>query len=174
MPDELSEARRDRRAPIAQALAILALFTALGAVAGWVWFRVWDAPPGVVSDHTWYPDPYMPGRQAEFDAIALYVLVALAAGVLGGVVCALVLDHTEVVTVVALAVGSCLAAWVMARVGMSLGPTDPEVLAKTAADGTRLPGHLVVDGLSPYVALPVGALAAVLVVLLATLGRRLR
>lgn len=172
MPDELSRARRDRRVALGQGLAVVALFAALGVAAGWVWHELWAPPLGVVSDHTWYPQPYMPGRQAEFDAIALYVLVALAAGVIGGLVCALVLDRTELVTVAALAVGSCLAAWVMARVGMSLGPPDPDVLAKTVPDGERLPGDLTLTGLSPYVALPVGALSATLVVFLATINRR--
>lgn len=173
MPDQLSSAR-DRagaRVPALQALVTLGLFAALGAAAGWVWFRVWDAPPGVVADHRWFPDPYMPGQQAEFDAVALYVLVALAVGLLGGAVCGLLLDRAEVVTVGAVAVGSCLAAWLMALVGEGLGPADPDMLARTADDGTRLPGDLVLTGLSPYTALPVGAVLALLVVLLATSGR---
>ncbi|WP_139175469.1 hypothetical protein [Nocardioides lianchengensis] len=158
--------------PAGQAVAVVALFAALGLGAGWLWFRIWDAPPGVVSDHTWYPDPYMPGQAAEFDAVAIYVLVALAAGVLGGVVCAFLLARAEVVTVAAVAVGSALAAWLMALVGSALGPADPDVLAKTAEDGTKLSGDLVLTGVSPYVALPLGALGAVLVVFLATPGHR--
>lgn len=157
-----------------QGLAVLALFAGLGAAAGWVWFRLWDSPPGVVADHTWYPDPYMPGQRADFDAIALYVLVALGAGLVGGVVCALLLDRSEVVTVVAVAAGSCLAAWLMAVVGTDLGPADPEVLARTAADGTKLSGDLALTGFSPYIALPFGALFALVVVFLATVGRRPR
>jgi hypothetical protein len=177
LPDQLSPVREQttRRVPALQALATLFLFAALGVAAGWVWFQVWDAPPGVVADHQWFPDPYMPGQQAEFDAVALYVLVGLAAGVIGGAVSGLLLDRAEVVTVVAVTVGSCLAAWLMAWVGESLGPADPDVLARTADDGTRLPGDLVLTGLSPYAAIPVGAVLALLVVLLATSERgRLR
>ena len=41
---------------------------------------------------------------------------------------------------------------------------DPVALARSAPDGTRLPGTLVVTGASPFVALPVGALVALVVV----------
>lgn len=170
MPDELTGGRLRIAA---QGLAAVALLAVLGLAGGWVWSWIWDAPPGVVADHTWYPDPYMPGQRAEFDAVAIYVLVALVAGVLGGALCAFLLDRAEVVTVIAVAAGSCLAAWLMATVGEALGPADPDVLARTADDGTRLPGDLVLTGLSPYAALPVGALLALVVVFLATVERRL-
>lgn len=160
------------RVVVGQVLGILALFALLGAAAGWLWFVLWDSPPGVVADGRWFPDPYMPGQQAVFDAIALYVLVAIGAGVLGGVVCALLLDRAELVTLAAVVVGSGLAGWLMALVGAGLGPDDPEALARTAADGTVLSGALAVHGVTPYLALPFGALVAVLVMFLATVGRR--
>ena len=46
----------------------------------------------------------------------------------------------------------------MLRVGLHLSPPDPAVAAATAADGTPLPGHLVLTGRSPLLAFPVGAL----------------
>jgi hypothetical protein len=171
LPDELSRTRRVSRVPIGQVLAVVALLAAIGAAAGWVWFRLWDAPPGVVADHAWYPDPYMPGQRADFDGVALYVLVALAAGVLGGALCALFLARSELVTLAAVTVGSALAGWLMALVGTALGPADPEPLARTATDGTRLSGDLALTGFSPYLALPAGALVALLLVFLSTLGR---
>lgn len=159
------------RVPALQAVGTIVLFAVLGIAAGWIWFQVWDAPPGVVADHRWFPDPYMPGQQADFDAVALYVLVGVVTGIVGGVVCGFLLDRAEVVTVLAVTTGSCLAAWLMALVGEALGPADPDTLARTADDGTRLPGDLVLTGLSPYAALPVGALLALMVVLLATIER---
>ena len=33
----------------AQALAIVALFAAIGAAAGWLWYKLWDVPSGVVA-----------------------------------------------------------------------------------------------------------------------------
>jgi hypothetical protein len=169
LPDELIP--RDRRSPLLQPLLILVLFAVVGVAAGWVWFQLWDAPAGVVADHTWYPTPYMPGQRAEFDGVALYVLVGAVAGALAGTVSALLLDRREVATVAAVTVGSALAGWLMALVGTALGPSDPDALARTAADGTKLSGDLVLTGLSPYVAVPAGALLAVLVVFLATVGR---
>lgn len=169
MPDELTPRRF--RASVLQPILILVLFAVVGVAAGWVWFQLWEAPPGVVADHAWYPTPYMPGQRAEFDGVALYVLVGVVAGALAGTVSALLLDRQEVATVGAVAVGSVLAGVLMALVGTALGPADPDALARTAADGTELSGDLVLSGLSPYVAVPAGALFAVLVVFLATVGR---
>lgn len=154
-----------------QSILILLLLAVVGLAAGWVWFQLWDAPAGVVSEHRWFPTPYMPGQRAEFDGVALFVIVGGIAGMVAGTLCALLLARQEIVTVAAVAVGSGLASWLMASVGTALGPTDPDALARTAADGTKLSGDLVVTGLSPYLALPAGALFAVLVVFLATAGR---
>jgi hypothetical protein len=68
-------------------------------------------------------------------------------------------------------VGSVLGAWLMLVVGTALGPPDPEALARTAADGTRLPMQLSVSGHSPLVALPVGALLGLMLVFF-SLARR--
>lgn len=154
-----------------QALAILLLFAAVGLAAGWVWFQLWDAPAGVVAEHRWFPTPYMPGQRAEFDGVALFVVIGLVAGTLTGALSALLLSRQEIVTLAAVTVGSALSVWLMATVGTALGPADPDTVARTAADGTKLSGDLVVTGLSPYAALPAGALFAVLVVFLATAGR---
>ena len=67
--------------------------------------------------------------------------------------------------------GSCLAGWLMYRVGVHLSAPDPQVLARTAADGTRLDGALRVHGLAPYGAFPFGALLGLVAVYLTT-GRR--
>jgi hypothetical protein len=170
LPDELTGTRRRPAVPVGQVLAILGLFAALGAAAGWVWFQLWDAPPGVVADGAWYPDPYMPGQRADFDGVALYVLVALVAGALGGLVSSLLLARQEIATLVAVAARAGRAAWLLVLVGSALGPADPAVLARTADDGTKLSGALDVTGVSPYLAFPAAALFVLLMVFLATLG----
>ena len=38
----------------AQALATVVIFAAGGAAAGWLWYKLWDVPSGVVSGGQWY------------------------------------------------------------------------------------------------------------------------
>ena len=167
MPDQLTRSRRRATAsPVVQAVVVVLLFLLAGAAAGFVWHAVWDAPTGVVAEGEWFPTPYEEGQRADFGGTATYVMVAVVAGLVVGSLCAVFLAASELVTLVAVTLGSAAAGWVMATVGVHLGPEDPELLARTAADGTELPGRLHVAGLSPYAAFPVGALVAVTVVYL--------
>jgi hypothetical protein len=51
----------------------------------------------------------------------------------------------------------------MLRVGLQLSPTDPEVLAKTVEDGTKLPGRVSLEGgHSPYLVWPLASLIALM------------
>jgi hypothetical protein len=52
----------------------------------------------------------------------------------------------------------------MLQVGSALAPPDPAVLARTAPDGTRLPGTVEVSGNWPLGAFPAGALLGVAVI----------
>jgi len=102
-----------------------------------------------------------------------------------GLVAGLLLDRNEIVTLVAVVIGSALAAWVMLRVGLSLSPPDPEALAKTAKEGTELPGRLDLAGRlrpfglgldgqlrSPMLAFPIGAMAGLALALFGITKRR--
>ena len=149
-----------------QAVLVVVLFLAAGAAAGVVWHLVWDAPTGVVAEGEWFPTPYEQGQRADFSGTATYVAVAAVAGALLGLLCAVSFRASELATLAAVVVGSAGAGWLMALVGTTLGPPDPEVAARSAPDGTELAGHLHVAGLSPYTAFPVGALLAVTVVYL--------
>ncbi len=147
------------RTPVTQAAATLLLSGAVGAGCGWLWWSLWSpAPDGVVARGQWFALPGGGGETAEFAGTGWYVVVAVLAGLVLGLVVGLVLDHSEVVALAALVVGSVLAAWVMYRVGLHLSPPDPEIAARTADDGTLLPGHLQVAGRSPFLAFPMGAL----------------
>lgn len=149
---------------IIQAGIVVAVFAVAGALAGVVWEWLWTPSSGVVVDHEWLQG--LAGVQAEFSGTGVYVLVAAAAGLLTGVLCALFLDRAELVTLVAVVAGAALAGWIMVQVGHALGPDDPRVLARTTDNGTRLPSDLRVVGASPYVAFPVGATLSLAVVLL--------
>ncbi len=145
-----------------QLASVLLLFAAGGAIAGVVWEWLWTPPVGRVADGRWLLDA--DGLRADVSGTALYVLVAAVAGLLLGVACGLLPHDAELVTLAGVVLGSALAAWLMLQVGQSLGPEDPRVLAADARQGARLPDQLDVDGRSPYVAFPTGALVGLLVV----------
>ena len=169
MPDRLSAA--ELRPAVLQALLAIAVLAATGALAGVVWYWVWTPPMGVVSGHDWLAKNEA-GLRGQFSATGWYVVVATVAGLLAGAVVALFLDRVPLVTLVAVVVGSAIGAWLMLEVGAALGPADPRHLARTAEDGTRLPGNLAVTGRSPWVSLPAGALVALALVFFGVGGRR--
>lgn len=163
MPDQLND-RRPRARTVSLFLLLVVGFLACGALAGWLWHVWWEAPRGVVADHRWYVLPGDPGRRADFDGTAKYVVVALAVGLLLGALAACVDNGREVAALAAVVVGSLVGGWVMAWLGAHLSPPDPAVLARTAADGTELRGHLRLTGWSPYTAMPIGALVGLVAV----------
>jgi hypothetical protein len=157
--------RVGRLAPDAlQVVAVVALFAALGAGCGWLWFQVWDPPMGTVFEGRWY----IAGEEAlgrVFDGTAWYVVVGSAGAAVGGAVATLFARRSPLVTLAAVVVGSALAAWLMLRVGLALAAADPETLATTAADRTELPGRLTLEGgRSPYLVWPICSLIALMVV----------
>jgi hypothetical protein len=144
-------------------VAVLVLFAAAGVGCGWLWFHLWNQPTGTVVGHAWYPDDEE-GLRDVFDATAWYVVLAAAGGAVLGALATLFGRRAPLVTMVAVIAGSVLAAWLMLRTGLELSPKNPESLAKTAADGTKLPGRLSLEGgNSPYLAWPLGSLAVLMV-----------
>jgi hypothetical protein len=167
MPDGVSErgdAVRSRLLPLAvEVLAVVAAFAVVGAAAGWLWFHAWQQPTGTVRDHLWYPHDEAALRDV-FDATGWYVVLAAAGGVLVGGLAAAFGRRAPLVTLVAVAAGSLIAAWLMLKVGLALSPGDPATLAKTAADNTELRGRISLEGgNSPYLAWPLGSLVALMV-----------
>ncbi len=147
-----------------QALVIVAVFAAAGALAGVIWEWLWTPPTGVAVHHQWIQDES--GLRDNFAGTGTYVLVAVVAGALVGAGVALLLNRSELVTLVAVLGGSLLAGWVMLHVGMALGPADPHPLAASAKDLTDLPGQLKVAGKVSMRAFPGGALIGLTIVFL--------
>lgn len=140
-----------------------------GALAGLLWFRLWEPPRGVVRSGAWLTDET--GLRGDFSGTGLYVVVAALTGLLLGVVIALLLARSELATLGFLLLGAVLAGWVMYRVGILDSPGDPRVLADDTADGTVLPGRLRLAGWTPFVAFPTGALLGYAALLVALPGR---
>lgn len=146
--------------------AVVAAFLAAGALAGVLWERLWSAPDGVVFHGHWYIEPA--GPDVSFQAVALFVLIALPVGVVLGVLAGLWRGHETAMALTVL-VAAGLAGVVMYAVGTSLGPADPQALAAgapdydtdisgglglTAPDHDRVPWHS-----TALLVLPTGAMA---------------
>ena len=154
---------------VVQGLAVVAVFAGVGALGGVFWFWLWDVPQGVVSEHQWFTSET--GLRADFSGVGWYVVIAVLTGFVLGALAAGLGDRAELVTLVAVAGGSVLAAYLMVRVGYHRSPPDPQVLALTAKDGTKLGGALRVDSWPPRAAFPFGALLGLTIVYASTLGR---
>jgi hypothetical protein len=170
---------------------VLATFAVVGAIAGVVWEWVWTPPVGIVYRGEWILEPS--GPDYDFSGTGWYVVIALVAGLLTAAVLGWVLVSGEVVTLVAAAVGSVLAGWLMFTVGHSLGPPDPRPLAAAMDDLEQLPSDLRVAGGDPdeaseydpdeasyslsgsaFLAFPLGTVVGLSVVWFTTAGRRKR
>ena len=172
MPDGLTPAQTSRSTytvAALQGLVTVATFAAVGALCGLLWFHLWQVPPGVVSDGEWFTDET--GLRGDFAGTGLYVAIAALAGLVLGALAAWFLDRAELVTLVAVAAGSVLAAYLMLRVGYHLSPPDPQVVARTAEDGARVDGALRVHQWPPRLAFPFGALVGLVAVYSLTGGR---
>lgn len=141
---------------------VLLVFAAVGALAGMLWEQWWTPPTGVVVDHAWVPDDA--GLRELFTGTGEYVVVALLSGLLAGGFCAWFVDRVALLTLAAVAAGSVLAAWLMLQVGTALAPPDPALAARSAAEGTALPGTLEVSGAGALASLPAGALTGLVLV----------
>ena len=167
MPERVIEERpvveRSSLLPaLRQVLLVLGLFAVGGALAGVLWEWIWSPPVGVVLEGKFLLDG--DGLRADFSGTGLYVTIATITGVLLGALVAAVTERREVLVLVAVAAGSVLAGWLMLRVGLALDPPDPRPLAVGLEDFTELPDELHVEGRSPLLCFPAGALVGLIVV----------
>ena len=142
---------------VGQALLVVLVFVAGGAVAGVLWEHWWTPPTGIASGHRFFLDEN--GLPDAFSGTGMYVLVALVAGFVLGFLVAAVFRRHELTTLAVIVVAAGLGGWVMAQVGHALGPDDPNQLAKSLVDWSPLVGDLTVSGASAYFMMPIGAVA---------------
>ena len=137
---EQGRSRRWRRS-LLQALVIVLVFAAVGAAAGWLWNHLYDAPRGIAYQKRWLGLDEKDYRD-QFSGTALYAIIAGIAALVLGTALSYVLDRDELLTLAAVVLGAGAAAWLMYVVGVHLGNPDPDVVARTAADRTPIPGDL--------------------------------
>jgi hypothetical protein len=155
------------------AAAVVVAYLVAGAVAGVVWEWLWTPPTQVVQQHQLFYTDYGSLRQV-FTGTGLYALVAAVTAALLALATGLLTRRHELLVLAAVTLGSLGAAWTMHVVGVALGPPDPAVIAKTAADGTHVSAQLVVNGKSPYLVWPMVSLFVLALVFFAWPGGRAR
>jgi hypothetical protein len=159
------------RSSVLFAVAVVATYVVVGAVAGVVWEWVWSPPTQVVEQHQLFYTDYGSLRQV-FTGTGLYVVVSVVASALTALAAGLLTRRHELLVLAAVTLGSLAAAYTMHAVGVALGPPDPLRLAKTAADGRHLSAQLVVNGKTPYLVWPMVSLFVLSLVFFALPGVR--
>ncbi|TIC80991.1 hypothetical protein [Nocardioides sp. GY 10127] len=162
-------AHRPARRSVVLALATVLVGLVAGPLLGWLWETIWTPTQGLVVQHQWYVVDSdltydLDGLRHQFSGTMLYTVLAVPAGLVLGAVAALLSRRDEVLTLLAVVVGSAALGLGMWATGTWLGPQDPQVLAATATQGTSLPDHLSVGSWSVLVCAPLAATLAVTVV----------
>lgn len=151
-----------------QPLIVVGILAVAGLGCGWLWHHLWaPAPTGVgFKGKMYFPDDTI------FRATGLYVLIALAAGVLLGAVLTYVFEYDEVATLIAVTLGALLAGALMAWVGSVLGPDSPQPVADALTqEPGEVTGSLSVEPLARWTCFPCGGVVGALFVLV-TFNRR--
>jgi hypothetical protein len=167
----MTEASTRGRPPWVAVLAVLVAYALVGVVAGLLWEAVWTPPTQQVQDHAVYYTSYESLRRV-FTGTGLYALIGAAGSALAALVTCLLARRRELLSLLAVLVGSVIAAGVMWKVGTSRGPVDPTTLAAHAANGTKVSGPLQVSGHSPYLVWPMASLLVLALVFFGLPGGR--
>lgn len=115
--------RRERpkvvvKADLLPAITVLSMVALLGIPLGWIWSRLAPAQRMRVMA-TGDPIPLQLESWHRFDGLAIFLLLGLAAGVLAGVVVWLLRERRGPVILIAAVLGSLLAGWMGANMGIS-------------------------------------------------------
>lgn len=102
----------------------------------------------------------------QFGATGWFLVIGAVGGFVSGVALLLLRRRSPVLTVLLVAVGGALATFVMVRVGLVLGPPDPNAVLGTVAVGDKVPLQLQVEGAGVYFVWSIAALAGAVAALL--------
>ena len=160
----------DGRRVVKDVVLVLVAFLVAAVVAGALWPQLVDpviverAEQGILTGEVALGD--------RFDNVGWYALLAGAFGLLLGVVLVARMRGHEVITLLAVLVGACLAAWVSAQVGTWLGPDDPNQVLEDAKVGATAEDRVVLTADVAYLVWPISAMVGSVVVLWSQSGRR--
>jgi hypothetical protein len=169
VPERPGRSRPDGRRLLRDVAVVLLSFVAAAIVVGVLWPQLVD-PVEVVRDKAGLLTDEV-ALAERFDNVGWYSLLAGGAGLLLGAVLAALRRTDEVVTVVAIVAGACLAAWLSAQLGTWLGPDDPKQVLAAAKVGASAPDRVVLGADVAYLVWPISALIGAAVVLWSRPGR---
>jgi len=154
------------RPVVRDVIAVLGGLLLLGVVCGVLWWLLVSPAEYTKTRQGGVMDEAQLARR--FSVKAVYVVIALVAGLASGLGLSWWRGRNPLFTSVLLVVGSLVAAAAMALVGHALGPGDTGQALEAARLGARVPETLSVgrDEWTVYLAWPVAVLAGALVVLL--------
>lgn len=131
-----------RRVHLVPTLSVLCAVAVLGLPLGALWSRL--APPEFVarSDRAPMPGgvlPFVGQSEHRFDAMATFLLLGLAAGLLTGAALWLLRRRRGPVILIVAVIGSLVAAWLAMRTGLWLAAARYPDLASSGAPFPRAP-----------------------------------
>lgn len=145
---------------------VVVAFGLVGVLAGLLWPQLVD--PVMVTRTGAGTATGEVDLSERFDNDGWYSVLAAGLGLLLGVLLTLWLRRRrepEVPALVAVLVGAALAAWLMARVGTAVGPSDPVTVLADAEIGANAPDRVRVSAGAAYLVWPIAAVAGALAVL---------
>lgn len=148
---------------VGDVVAVLVAFLVAAAIAGALWPQVVDpvvverSDMGLLTGEVELAD--------RFDSVGWYSLLGGGLGLLLGAVLMARRQGDELVTLLSVLVGSCLAAWLSARLGTWWGPGDPNEVLADAAVGATAEAQVVLGADVAYLTWPISALVGCLLVL---------
>lgn len=148
---------------VVDAVIVFGWFAVLGVLGGVLWEAVTP-----LAAFTRVGDDGIMGEQElarQFSASGWYVVIGVVGGLISGFALVLWRRRNPVLMVVLLTLGGALAAFVMAQVGLALGPEDPQQVLPTVDVGDKVPLQLAVEGFGIYFTWAIAALASACAVL---------
>ncbi|MCW2781882.1 MAG: hypothetical protein JWR35_2331 [Marmoricola sp.] len=134
----------DVRAVLVDAGIVLGTFALLGVIGAFIWHQVTPLATYTATKDNALMDQLQLAKQVSTDG--WFFMIALGGGLLAGAGLMWWRGRDPVVTVVLIALGSALAAFLMVRVGLDLGPGDLKAAFAKAAVGEKVPIRLAPHG----------------------------
>ncbi len=127
--------------PVLLDVLVVAVWFAVAGVLGAVlWWQLSDLPQVTKSGSSATLSPEELTKQVSADG--WYFVIAAVGGLVSGIALLVWRRRDPLVMVVLVVLGAGLAAWLMLRVGLALGPEKEVTALKGAADGTQVSEQL--------------------------------
>jgi CHASE2 domain-containing sensor protein len=150
-------------------LVVVGWFVLVGVVGAVLWWQLTPLAEYTRTAATAQMDEEQLGRQVSADG--WYFVIAAVGGVLSGIVLLSWRRRDPVTMVVLVTLGALLAAWLMLRIGLWLGPANPNDVLPHVAVGAQVPLQLRTHASGVVFVWPVTALLGAIGVIWGTDSR---